>query len=119
MYLICYVQDELPSIFDYIITSVKEKPANPLIPNQKCFSLTIRLNIQNKEEAIMWLEEYQILSRCDFRIRDSKKENTDRLLWKVWYCACLPSCVFIVFIYEFRLICLFQHLLSENVSVSS
>ncbi|KAK3911088.1 Methanogen homoaconitase large subunit [Frankliniella fusca] len=70
------IHEYLPQTFDYIITSLEEKDLE--------WKALVRANINTKEEVELWLEEYQFLSSCDYRIRDNRKEN-NRHVWKKIY----------------------------------
>lgn len=71
-------QDVLPSSFRYVI--LDKDSINGDSGKWKC---SIRAAIENKVEALNWLSEYESLNDLDFRVLKTKKENTDRLVFKV------------------------------------
>jgi len=82
-------KDALPSLMpDYIVISCNNK-------NDNEWTGQIRVNISDKEEACEWLRNFSEVSFCDFRVRKVKKENSDRLVFKVRNCN--YYCVYLLF----------------------
>ncbi|KAK3926335.1 Protein FAR-RED ELONGATED HYPOCOTYL 3 [Frankliniella fusca] len=70
-----------PSTFDYVLISLQEQSETQKNSTND-FRAVLRLRIFKREEADLWLQEFEDLSSSDYRVRDCKKENSDRLVLK-------------------------------------
>lgn len=51
--------------------------------NENKWHATMRAAIETKEQVIEWLGELEGLNCLDFRVKKTKRENSDRLVFKV------------------------------------
>ena len=67
----------MPSCASYVITECDNTDI------VKKWSACVRADISNSDQAHEWLSEFEFLNNLDFRVRKAKKENSDRLVFKV------------------------------------
>lgn len=68
----------LPSCSEYIICHLESKGHS-----EDKWQADVRVAIENKEQAVEWLGEFESLNSLDFRVRKTKPENSSRLVFKV------------------------------------
>lgn len=67
---------------DYVVVEATTTP-NQNEPEEEFWTAKVRVNITDKAGAMEWLSAYETTSSCDFRVKKTKKENSDRLVFKV------------------------------------
>ncbi|KAK3911144.1 Merlin [Frankliniella fusca] len=75
------IHEKMPSLMaDYVITEAElsENPVNP--EDGEYWTATLRVNIDNKSDALEWLSNYENASSCDFRVTKCKKTNNSKRL---------------------------------------
>ncbi|KAK3931513.1 Protein FAR1-RELATED SEQUENCE 8 [Frankliniella fusca] len=71
------ITDTLPSLFDFIVISIERNVNDP-----EEWKAVLRLNISSQEEAELWIEEFEMLTKSDFRQKETRLKDSPQVVFK-------------------------------------
>lgn len=80
----------LPKSWKYHISSFEE------LQDPAKFKAELRTTINNKEDALQWVQDFEAISGTNFRVTKTFKENSFRIVFKVQLFYLNLCCVYFI-----------------------